>query len=34
MLNDPFRGGTHLPDITAGRAGVYVARAPSPAKGS
>jgi N-methylhydantoinase B len=35
MLNDPFRGGTHLPDITL-VAPVYVktgvARAPSPAK--
>ncbi len=33
MLNDPFRGGTHLPDITL-IAPVYVdvARTPSPAK--
>jgi len=31
MLNDPFRGGTHLPDITL-VAPVYVARTPSSAK--
>ena len=31
MLNDPFRGGTHLPDITL-VAPVYVARALLPAK--
>ncbi len=30
MLNDPFRGGTHLPDITLVMP-VYVGRAPSPA---
>src|SRR5208337_4075777 len=31
MLNDPFRGGTHLPDITL-VAPVYVRRAPSRSK--
>ena len=31
MLNDPFRGGTHLPDITL-VAPVYVRRGPAPAR--
>ncbi len=30
ILNDPFRGGTHLPDITA-VAGVFFGRSPQPA---
>ncbi len=30
MLNDPFRGGTHLPDITLVMPG-YIGRAPAPA---
>src|SRR5215831_18607862 len=30
ILNDPFRGGTHLPDITA-VSGIYSGRSPKPA---
>src|SRR6266571_2252836 len=30
MVNDPFRGGTHLPDITL-VAPVYIAKAKTPA---
>ena len=33
MLNDPFRGGTHLPDITL-VAPVYVRREPRPRRGA